>query len=415
MTRRRGLPVAWAAAALALVGAGVRAEEGGAPSPPGWRVSPLELDMPSAGFRLRLKGYLQTDFRSFRDWTVEGEGPGRSRADAFEWRRFRIGFEGEWKRLSFDLAVDPAFDRGDQLKDGTIGLRIRPRLRLLAGYLKVPVSPEFLASPSKDDTVERAAAVDGLAPGRDWGALLRHDGRRVEYQVGVFRGDGRGRASRSGTTAAGRLVVKPLRWLDAGGSLSRGDVRPALPGPGSDAGPNGLSGRGLTGFTFAPAALVDGRRLRWGGDLRLHSGPLSLWGEVLRAREPEAGPGTRADIREAGWSATATWLVTGEKKTRTIRPARPLLHGPGAVEVVARCEALHFDGGSGRRRAGFHALQGGLSWWPSPFLRLMGDVVVERYDDPLHAPEPGKRGPYVSLLARAQVHIPLAESAGSEP
>jgi phosphate-selective porin OprO/OprP len=403
------------AAALALVGAEARAEEGGPASPPGWRVSPLELDKPSAGFRLRLKGYMQTDFRSFRGWTVVGDGPGRSRADPFEWRRLRIGFEAEWKRLSFDLAVDPAFDRGDRLKDGTIGLRVGPRLRLLAGYVKLPVSPEFLSSPSKDDTVERAAAVDGFAPGRDWGALLRHDGRRVEYQLGVFAGDGRGRASRAGTTAAGRLVLKPLRWLDAGASLSGGDVRAATAGPGGEPEPNGLSGRSLTGFSVAPAAFVDGRRLRWGTDLRLHSGPLSVWGELLHAREPEAAAGGRADIREEGWSATATWLVTGERKTRTIRPARPLPHGPGAVEVVARFEAVHFDGGLGRRRAGFHALQGGLSWWPSPFLRLMGDVVVERYDDALRAPEPGKRGPYVSLLARAQVHIPLADSGGSEP
>jgi hypothetical protein len=36
----------------------------------------------------------------------------------------------------------------------------------------------------------------------------------------------------------------------------------------------------------------------------------------------------------------------------------------------------------------------------------MGDVVVERYDDALRAPEPGKQGNYVSLIGRVQVHLP---------
>ena len=58
------------------------------------------------------------------------------------------------------------------------------------------------------------------------------------------------------------------------------------------------------------------------------------------------------------------------------------------------------------RPAGLRAFTGGLSWWPSPFLRLMGNVVLERYDDALRAPEPGKDGNYVSVLARVQVHLP---------
>jgi hypothetical protein len=31
---------------------------------------------------------------------------------------------------------------------------------------------------------------------------------------------------------------------------------------------------------------------------------------------------------------------------------------------------------------------------------------VERYDDDLRAPEPGKKGDYVSLVARVQLHLP---------
>jgi len=123
-------------------------------------------------------------------------------------------------------------------------------------------------------------------------------------------------------------------------------------------------------------------------------------------------------VRGQGWSANVTWLVTGEKKSRTIRPGRSLFGGPGAIELAARYEELRFDDlrnegfesagsrAANVRPAGLRAFVGGLSWWPSPFLRLMGDVVVERYDDALRAPEPGKKGNYLSLLGRAQVHLP---------
>jgi hypothetical protein len=58
------------------------------------------------------------------------------------------------------------------------------------------------------------------------------------------------------------------------------------------------------------------------------------------------------------------------------------------------------------RPGGIRALTGGLSWWPTSFLRFQGNVLVERYDDALRAPEPGKAGDYVSLLARVQAHLP---------
>ncbi len=162
--------------------------------------------------------------------------------------------------------------------------------------------------------------------------------------------------------------------------------------------------------------------MRWGADARVQAGPVALWGEFLQAREERNGQGpTLEDLPEVvgdGWSVSATWLVTGEKKTRTIRPDRSLFGGPGAIELALRYEELRFDdvenegfesaGSRARnvRPAGYRAFTGGLSWWPSTFLRLMGDVVVERYDDALRAPEPGKEGNYVSLLGRVQVHLP---------
>jgi phosphate-selective porin len=417
----RALVLLAAAAALSAPARAQTAKPKPGP-PPGWQVKPFSLENPSAGFKIALQGYVQADFRSFQDWSAGDEDTGNLRADEFEWRRLRVSLEGEWKRLSFEATVDPAFDEGDELKDAWASLRVAKSFQVLGGYTKVPVSPEWTTSAAKTDFVERSAVVDSLAPARDWGGVLRGEIGLVEYRAGVFEGDGRSQDWRAGTTAAGRVVVKAARWLDVGGSFSQGEVAAEPAGPGLDPEPKGLEGKSVTGFAFFPPVYVEGRRVRWGADARVQAGPVALWGEFLQAREERNGQGpTLEDLPEVvgdGWSVSATWLVTGEKKTRTIRPDRSLFGGPGAIELALRYEELRFDdvenegfesaGSRARnvRPAGYRAFTGGLSWWPSTFLRLMGDVVVERYDDALRAPEPGKEGNYVSLLGRVQVHLP---------
>ena len=323
--------------------------------------------------------------------------------------------------MEFD--VDPAFDKGDRLKNAWLGLSVARELRMRGGHMKLPVSPEWLTSAGKTDFVERAVVVDSLRPSRDWGGVLDGQlGHVAEYIAGVFEGDDRTSHKRAGTTAAGRLVLKPARWFDLGGSFSQGDVTADPVTPGVDTKPKGLDGTSGTGYRFFPGVYVNGRRLRWGADARLQAGPVALWGEFLEAREERKGQGPSLedlpDVRGRGWSATATWLVTGERKSRTIRPRRGLFGGPGAVELAARYEEASFDDVSNEgfeaagsrsgniRPAGIKTFTGSVSWWPTKFLRLQGNVLVERYDDALRAPEPGRQGNYVSLVGRAQVHLP---------
>jgi phosphate-selective porin len=125
------------------------------------------------------------------------------------------------------------------------------------------------------------------------------------------------------------------------------------------------------------------------------------------------------DTLITGWAVSGTWLVTGEKKRGTIRPERPLFRGPGAIEVAARYESLRVDddgpdsgfAGSGNRarnirRAGDRVITGGLSWWPRRWMRLVGNVVLEHFEDALLAPEAGRQGYYTTLLGRLQVSLP---------
>jgi phosphate-selective porin OprO/OprP len=391
--------------------------------PEGWKLEPFSITNKAAGFRIALAGYAQADFRSFRDWQVGDGTDDTLRAEELEWRRLRIGLEGEWRRLVLELDVDPAFDEGDELKDARLGLRFAKQLEIGGGHVKLPVSPEWLSSAGKTDFIERAALVNALAPGRDWGGLLQGElGRALEYRAGVFAGDARTSPNRAGTTAAARLVLKPSGWLDLGGSFSQGDVVAEPVSPGVDPSPKGLDGTSGTGYRFFPGVHVNGQRRRWGVDARVQGGPVAVWGELLEAREQRKGQGPTLedlpDVYGKGWSATASWLVTGERKARTIRPSRRLFGGPGAVELSARYEELWFDDVANQgfesagsragniRPAGIRTLTGGLSWWPTGFLRFQGNVLVERYDDALRAPEPERSGDYVSLFGRIQVHLP---------
>jgi phosphate-selective porin len=413
------------ALALLTLTAPVAADSTAGPTrtPPGWKLEAFGIRNAAAGFYLRLSGYLQADFRSFRNWQVGDGGDAAARAPEFEWRRLRIGLKGAWRRMTIDLDYDPAFEQGQRLKSSWLELRAARELQLKGGYTKLPVGAEFMTSVAKTDFVERAVLVTSIDVARDWGGELEGQlGEAVQYLAGVFEGDSSASHKSAGTTAAARVVLKARRLVEIGGSFSAGDVKADSPAPGVATSPKGLEGTSGSGYVFFPGVYVNGRRLRLGADARLQKGPLALWGEFLEAREERRGQGLSLedlpDVRGRGWSTTLTWLVTGERKARTIRPRHAVFAGPGAVELALRYEGLRFDDVSNHgielagsrarniRPAGIRTFTGGVSWWPTSFLRFQGNVLVERYDDALRAPEPGKRGNYVTLVARAQLHLP---------
>jgi phosphate-selective porin len=253
-----------------------------------------------------------------------------------------------------------------------------------------------------------------------FGAVTKH----LDYMVGVFEGDGRTARFRAERTIAARLEYALTKRIDLGASFTDGEVKADAEVDGIDPLPRGLPGVGPSDFRFSETRFVNGNRRRFGADARFAAGPVALRGEWLRAREERNGQGAVFDDLPAeigqGWVASATWLLTGEKKTRTIEPRKPVNKGGiGAIELAARYESMRFDddgedagfAGAGNRArnirpAADRAFTGGLSWWPHATVRLMGNVVLERYEDALLAPEPGRQGQYVTILGRLQVSLP---------
>jgi phosphate-selective porin len=417
------------------------------PAFPGdWERDGLKLVNRQADFEIGLIGYLQFHGRHYAGW--ESADPvSKPLRETLDVRRARPGLELGWRKLSaewdFEWAGpanellnlgEPPYDTAE-MKDLKLRYEFHETLALTGGHFKIPVSPEFLTSSRKTDFVERSMLANSIGVDREWGLMASGEvwKKRLEYSAGVFEGDGRLTDTRAGTTFAARLVGKATEALSIAGSFSTGDVEADPDGPGDDPSPKGFEGRSPTGFRFYERKYVDGRRLRWGLDAALTRGSWSVKGEWLQGREERRGQSsTFTDLPvqvASGWSFTASWILTGEKKARTLEPERSLPRGPGLVELAARYEEIRFDdagpdagfeGAGDRARnirpGGNRVIWGGVSWLPTPFMRLYADVLVERYLDPLLAPEPPGssdlghaphgRGNYVTFIARLQFMVP---------
>jgi phosphate-selective porin OprO/OprP len=392
--------------------------------PKGWRFGP-SARVRRGDFRLDFKGYLQGDFRSFRDWEPAFGDPeeGLLRSDTSELRRLRLGLELDWKRLTAELDVDPRPEQGTRVKDAFLDLELVRALHLRGGSFKPPVSREFLTSAARLPFIERTMLAANLAPDREWGVMLHGEPwKPVDYSVGYFQGDGRGRRSRADETWAARLALRPVKDLELAGSFAQGDVQ--ADAEGADARSRGLVGQSPSGFVFFGRHFVDGRRRRVGVDAAFTPGPLDIRAEWLEAREQRKGQGAVFDDLPdevgRGWAVGATWLLVGKRSgSGAVEPRRGFPQDAGAVEIGVRWEELRFDdagpdagfAGAGDRARNIRpgsdrVLTAGLSWWPRGWLRAMGNVLFETYGDPLLAPESGRRGRYVTLVGRLQVRVP---------
>jgi len=374
-------------------------------------------------FSLRPTGYLQMDFRSFRNWQP-AVGEIDLARDERELRRLRLGFEGGYRSLRFEVDTDlsdanDVLDAGGVLKDAFVELRVSRSLRLRAGQFKVPFDEEQLESASRTDMVERSLFTMAVAPGRDLGLMARGRlGERYTYAAGLFAGDGRTDDSRSGATAAGRVVFAPRDSLRVAAGATFGSVS-----EGAAAAPRGLLGSSVAGYLFSPARHVDGFRSRGVLNASWTPGRFAFRSTAGLGRDTRHDQGANFEdlpaVVTVGWAASAHWLVTGVRSGQNVEPEHGLFAGPGAVEVSLRYEGLSFDDAGPEtsasspalraqdvRAAKANALTAGISWWPTRWVRLLGNASWERFGSGEIAPESGRRGEYFTASARLQLRLP---------
>jgi phosphate-selective porin len=361
-------------------------------------------------FEIAPRGYIQFDWRGFPDWPTT-PGTGRLTYDTFEVRRARVGVDGSWGRLSYDLTVDPEDLDDTFVRDAYGAWRFVPAFQVQVGQFKVPGSREYLASARNLDFMERSALAQFAAPGRDVGAMVRGEIGRVEYQTGVFAGDGRGRGSRADLTSASRVVWNPPGDFEFGGSFSVGrtsavDAEPA----------NGIEGRTTLGYRFFERVYVDGMRVRLGGDVAWSPGRWRVAVEGLRVADARDGQGLELEdlpgVRTLGYSVSLVRQFgrrgAGQSRSRFRE-----------VDVGIRLDGLHLDDSgpetdrsSTRLRATDVRARGARSatvtaaWQPTRWSRVLASGGVDTFTDDRSAPESGRSGGYWSAGTRLQIELP---------
>ncbi len=339
--------------ASALAASGARAQEKKKPEPPpGWQAKPFSLENPVGRLQDRPQGLRPGGLPLLPG--LDGRGRGQRQHAAR--RRVRVAAGAHRPRGRVEAALvrggrRPRVRRGGRAEGRVDRPAARPRRIQVRGGLHEAAGEPGVPDLAGEDRLRRARRrrrLDRTQP--------RLGRARPRGDLPRARVPGRGvrRATRARATA-GRARRPPPASSSSrpGGSTSaarsrKATCRPSPAGPGLDPEPKGLCGHERQRLPLLPLGVRrTGGACGWGADARVQAGPFSLWGEFLETREQRQGQGpTLVDLPEVrgdGWSATATWLVTGEKKTRTIRPDRSLFGGPGAVELAARYEELRFD------------------------------------------------------------------------
>jgi phosphate-selective porin len=360
-------------------------------------------------FELSPRGYIQFDWREYPDWTVPLGGD-RLNRQHLEIRRARVGVDGRWKQVAFEVTVDPQDTDGVLVKDAYGQMRFSRALRLRVGQFKVPGGREYQTSARSIDFMERSALSESLAAGRDIGAMLTGEiGSRLEYQAGVFAGDGNGRGDRAGVTAAGRAEWQLAGDLDVGTSFSMSRTEAD-----DTQAPDGLIGRASSGYRFFDGLYVDGWRLRSGADAAWTPGPWRVRGEFLRTDESRHAQGL--DFEDLP-TAVGTG-VTAEVTRQFLRRGGNNRNRWREFDVSLRVDWLGFDENgpetdrdSVRARAtdvrprSVLAGTAGVSWSPTNWTRVLTNVSREKYSDPRTGPEPGRAGFWV-FGTRLQLELP---------
>ncbi len=350
-------------------------------------------------FKIEFGGRALLDYRAYESGVLP--------PNSFFLRRARFKVEGQlFEHYEFEVETELT-DSETPLRDGFVIVNYHPGIQVRVGQFKIPFSQEEMRSTKYLEFVENSS-VNHLVPGRSPGLQLYGvwlDGR-VEYQTGLFNGLGKLTPNTSDTPEFYfRTHLTPFpasglwREFSFGGAYGRGHHR---------------GGESVAGITASKSAIffepvpINGHVERVNAEFSwLHSN-WSVRGEFdrsLQARERLGfGGSDLPPVVGNGYVIQGTYLLTGETKTeREIRPRSPFLTaggGLGAWELAFRYEAIRIDDSIAPNRHQAYTL--GVNWWPTRFVRLSSNFILERFGDPRRAARPGKKDSF-SLLSRMQV------------
>ena len=336
----------------------------------------LSIATADGNFELKLRGYLQTD------WRVWVSDKAQDDIDTLLVRRARPIIEGTvFKNFYYRIMPDFA-GASVSLQDAYAEWRQYSFARLAIGKMKEPIGLERLASGAELDFVERGLP-NNLVPNRDFGVLLNGDvfGGVVNYAAGVFNGvPDLGSASGAGDTSddkdfVGRVFVLP--FLNVYGpfqGLGLGVAGSYGAEEGSATSPNVASylTQGQARFfryrttsatatlpasaggatvsipaSLASTTIADGTRYRIAPQAYWYWKQFGMLGEYVASTQTVAFGAHKDDLVNTAWQITGSWVLTGEDASyKSVKPQvnfDPSSGGWGAFELTTRYGELHID------------------------------------------------------------------------
>jgi len=363
----------------------------------------------------------------------------RTSPDTFFIQAARLRVEGTFfKDYGFRVEGDfPSSTTGPTptLQSSFVEWKKLKELRLMFGQFKAPMSQERLRSRLFSDFVADST-LTRFVPGYEIGiqAYGQLAGGAVEYRIAGING-------RSHLTNAGRsrhddndekelvarLTFSP--WAaDKEATFLKG-LRVGVSGSITEIDDVPITGAAITNFDIStpelgvtfldPATTVgavnlDGSRTRLGAELSWPVGPACLRAEYLLREDDMVNGALEEDVRTRAWSATLTYLLTGEDKIPETRvtPTHPfdLEGGWGAVELAARvgwAEVGDEIEDLGVTLAGqsseVTSTTLGVNWWLTRNVRISVNVVREDYHDDIDFGGGRTEDTLTGFLARFQI------------
>lgn len=388
-----------------------------APLAAGWSGEHFFIRSADGQFGISPYGYLDTDYRSFK-----GDGAPPS---TFVIRRARFGFQGNFgSHFDFAILTDANATSGAVVRDAYLNVRIRPEFQFQAGQFKEPFAQETGIGATNLDFVERGLqSLLYPSPGtayRSPGMTLHGDisGGVVQWWAGAFNGrNGVAPNATNEPEFVGRLRFYPFRkskddWLKQlafGGSISHSRSR----GLSNDMSFTGCLASGV--YCFFPQLRINGPIERYEGEFTYIKGPAALRGEYVQMQEQRFAVGSETPgglgflsipgIGAKAWNATATYLITGEKRPEngTPRVKKPFFgpdtpggkgRGLGAWEVAVRYTGIQANAPgvsfSNPFTPGFvptydfhtDEITLGLNWYPNYWVKYMVNVGIDQLRQP---------------------------------
>ena len=383
----------------------------------GWKDG-FFLESPSGDFKLKLRGYLQTQFRDFPSES------GDTGTDQIWLRRVRPIVEGTVFKY-FDYKIMPDFGNNTaQLYEAYFDVNyFKPWVALRGGKFKPPLSLERLQSATDLTMVERSIS-NQLAPNRDTGFQFSGDLYGfANWQIGVFDGALDNQLNELNATsdfdADFRIFMNPFNDFDIDalkgfGIGFAGDYGSSKVDQNLNVIQYRTPGRATffkynvsTASANTISIFADGEHWRTIPQGYYYWGPFGFMGEYIisaqgaqRTRTQTVGKTKTTTVNEAtfenqGWFVQASYVLTGEdasfRGVTPINPFDPANGRWGAFELAAQGSYLGVDpkafslGFAKKPDSTQHASTWGVgvNWYLNKNFKLQADWYHTDFDTPV--------------------------------